>query len=171
MKYFFLLTFIYTIAFSNILNINSFEADFKQEIKDEKGKVLLYSGHVISIKPKSALWSYTSPVKKSIYIVDNTVTIVEPEIEQVIVKHISSEYDFFNLIKNAKEIQKNKYLTIFKEQKYIITLRDFKLFSISYTDEFDNDTLITFSKQEQNKNINKNLFLPSFPQEFDLIQE
>jgi len=162
---------MYTIAFSNILNINSFEADFKQEIKDEKGKVLRYQGHVVSMKPKSALWSYTNPVKKSIYIIDNTVTIIEPEIEQVIVKHISSEYDFFNLIKNSKEIQKNKYMAIFREQEYIITLKNSQLFSISYKDEFDNDTIITFSKQQQNKEIDKTLFLPSFPQEFDLIQE
>lgn len=171
MKYFFLLTFIYTLAFSNILNINSFEADFKQEIKDEKGKVLLYKGHVISKKPKAALWSYTNPVKKSIYIVDNTVTIVEPEIEQVIIKHISSEYDFFNVIKNARKIQENKYLAIFREQEYIITLQKSQLFSISYKDEFDNDTLITFSNQQQNKPIDKALFFPDFPQDFDIIQE
>jgi outer membrane lipoprotein carrier protein len=171
MKYIFLLLLVNSLAFSNILSINSFEADFQQDITDDKGKVLEYKGHVLSMKPKFALWSYKTPVQKDIYIEDTKVTIVEPEIEQVIIKHIKSDYDFFNIIKSAKEIAKDKYLATFQENRYTITIKDNKIYSISYKDEFDNSIVITFSKQKQNHSIEKNLFIASFPLEYDLIQD
>ena len=171
MKYILLLLLVQTFVFSDILDIHSFEADFQQNITDEKGKVLQYKGHVKSMKPKFALWSYLSPVKKDIFIEDTRVTIVEPEIEQVIVKHIKSSYDFFNIIKNAKQITKNQYIATFQENKYTIKIKDSKIDSISYKDEFDNSTIIIFSKQKQNQKINKKDFIAIFPPEYDLIQE
>ena len=171
MQYIFLLLFSFTLSYSDILSINSFEADFNQTITDEKGKVLQYQGHVSSMKPKFALWSYLSPIKKDIYIQQRVVTIVEPEIEQVIIKHISSDYDFFTIIQNAKKIEKNKYLALFQEHEYTIELLNSKIHSISYKDEFDNETLILFSKQQQNEKIAKEVFIPKYSLEYDIIQE
>ena len=68
------------------LNFSSFQADFIQQIDDESKKIVKYYGKVYAKKPKTALWKYTKPIKKDVYINDNAVVIVEPELEQVIMQ-------------------------------------------------------------------------------------
>ena len=171
MKYFFLLTSIITIGFSNTIKIDSFEADFKQVVVNDKKNELIYTGHVQAKKPQFALWLYTSPTEKQIYISDNRVTIVEADIEQVIIKHISNAFNFFNMIKNAKHIDNNTYVASFQNIKYIIKFKESKIQSISYQDELENDILITFSNQQQNQKIDNKIFIPIFPLEYDIIED
>lgn len=169
MKYFLLLGALFTLNYASIDTINSFEADFTQEITDEKSKVLSYKGHILASKPQFAKWIYQNPVHKYVYINQNSITIVEPEIEQVIIKHIDSNFNFFHMIKNAKEIDKNTYLAYHQGSKFTITTEDKLLKSISYLDEFDNSVKIIFKNQEQNKIIDEELFRPNIPIEFDII--
>lgn len=151
--------------------IHSFNANFTQDITNDKGTTLTYSGKVTALQPKYAHWQYVKPVKKDIYIDTDRVTIIEPEIEQVIVKHLSSDFNFFTMIKNAKQITKNSYETQFKDIKYTIKINNKNIQSISYQDEFDNKVLITFSKQQQNSKIDKKIFRPKIPLEYDIIQD
>jgi outer membrane lipoprotein carrier protein len=171
MKYLILLTFFVTLSFASLGEIDSFEADFTQSITDDKGKKLTYTGHIIASKPQSALWNYIKPVKKDIYISEYSVTIIEPEIEQVIIRKISSNFDIFKLIKNAKEIEKNRYLTTYKNTKFSITTKNNLIKSISYIDEFDNNVEIIFKNQKQNKEINKEIFYPNIPVEYDIVRD
>lgn len=171
MKYMVLLVFFYTLSFASMKEINSFEADFTQSITDEKNKTLTYSGHVVASKPQNALWNYLKPVKKDIYINEFSVTIIEPEIEQVIVRKISSNFDIFKLIKNAKKIEKNRYLAIYKDIKFSIMIKDSLINSISYKDEFDNDVKIVFTKQKQNIEVDKNIFYPRMPMDYDIVRD
>ncbi len=171
MRYMVLLVFFYTLSFASMKEINSFEADFTQSITDEKNKTLTYSGHVVASKPQNALWNYLKPVKKDIYINEFSVTIIEPEIEQVIVRKISSNFDIFKLIKNAKKIEKNRYLAIYKDIKFSIMIKDSLINSISYKDEFDNDVKIVFTKQKQNIEVDKNIFYPRMPMDYDIVRD
>lgn len=171
MRYIFLAILVTAKLFASIEEIVSFEADFTQSITDEKNKTINYSGHIVASKPQNARWSYTKPVKKEVYINDFEVTIVEPEIEQVIIRRIESNFDFFKMIDNAKKIEENRYIAYYKESKFTITIKDKLIESISYLDEFENNVKIIFKNQKQNQSINKAIFKPLFSDEFDIIMD
>lgn len=171
MKYFILLQLIITMSLANIKNINSFEADFKQNVVNDKGVTLSYTGHIQAVKPQYALWNYITPVKKEIYVTEYKVTIIEPEIEQAIVKVINSDFDFFSIIEHAKKIEENIYSAKFKESVFKIKLHKETIESISYIDEFENQVVISFTNQKQNQSIDKSLFSPVIPPEFDTIRD
>lgn len=158
-------------AFSSIEHIDTFEADFTQSITDDKDKMLTYNGHIIASKPQNAKWAYNKPVKKTIYINRYEVTIVEPEIEQVIVKMVESKFDFFNMIDKAKEIKKDIYETKYKESIFTIVLNKDLIESISYIDEFENRVKIVFKNQKQNHNIDVKIFTPVYPLSYDIIRD
>lgn len=171
MKYLLPFTLLLTNLHAEIPKIDSFEADFTQTIVSDKGNELHYYGHVLAAKPQYALWQYLKPVVKEIYITKRNVTIIEPEIEQVIIRNIHNNFDFFSLIQTAKEIKKDTYITILKDIKYTIKIQNNNIASISYKDEFENSVIITFEKQSQNGEVDLKVFSPIIPLEYDIIQE
>ena len=171
MKYIFFLIFFFTSGLASFDFINSFESDFIQTVTDEKNKTLTYKGHLIAQKPQNAMWNYLLPVKKNVYITSYNVTIVEPEIEQVIVKKIESTFDFFTMIKNAKKVKENVYIAKYKESEFTITKNGKFVESISYADEFENKVKILFENQKQNQIINEQLFIPKFSADYDIIND
>lgn len=166
-----LLGILFYISFAQILTINSFEADFQQELTDEKGKVISYKGHISAVKPNYALWKYESPLNKEIYVSKTKVIILEPEIEQVIIRNTYLNFDIFDLIKKAIKIEKDIYKTQFGETDFQIIFKDSLISSISYRDELDNSIKILFSKQIQNEKIPLTRFVPSIPNEYDVIRD
>ncbi len=171
MKYIFILMLFFTQIFAYIDTINSFEADFTQSVTDEKKKVLNYTGHIIASKPQNALWQYNTPVKKEIYINAYNVTIIEPEIEQVIIRKLESNFDLFNMMKNAQQIDTEKYKAVYKDSEFIITTKNNIIETISYIDEFENNVKITFTNQKQNEVIDLEVFTPKIPIDFDVIRD
>ena len=171
MKLIFLILIVSTQMFAFINKLNSFEANFTQTITDDKNKVLTYSGKLLALKPQNALWKYTTPVEKDIYISKYTVTIIEPEIEQAIIRKITSNFDFFNIIKNAKQIDKNNFVAKFENTNFNIEIKNNLIESITYIDQFENKVKILFSNQLQNKTIDKNIFIPTIPFDFDIIRD
>ena len=171
MKYIIALQIMFTMAISSVLEINSFEADFNQVITDDKGKELSYSGHIVASRPQYALWSYKEPVKKKVYITPRYVTVVEPEIEQAIVRKIASDFDFFNMIKKAKKKKDNIYVATLNESKYTIKLEKSMIKSISYLDEFENKVNIIFNNQSNNKIFSEDIFRARIPLEYDIIRD
>jgi len=160
-----------SLIYADLSKINSFEADFTQTVEDEKGKILSYSGHIVASKPQYALWRYTKPIEKEIYISLYKLTVIEPEIEQVIIRGISSEFDFFHMIKKSKQIAPNKYETYIQNTKYIIeSSQDESIKSIYYLDELGNKIQIKFIHTEINKKIDLKLFTPKIPSDFDIIE-
>ncbi|HEY9203654.1 LolA-like outer membrane lipoprotein chaperone [Sulfurimonas sp.] len=151
--------------------VTSFEADFSQSITDEKEKVLIYNGHIVALKPQNARWSYIKPIKKDVFINDFEVTIIEPEIEQVIIKRLESNFDFFKIISNAKKIDQNTYVAYYRDTKFTIVKKNALIESISYLDEFENRVKITFENQKQNHEIEKSVFIPKYSMEFDIIKD
>jgi len=171
MKYLIITILFFTQVYASLDSINSFEADFTQSVTDEKNKVLVYSGHVIASKPQKAVWNYIKPIEKNVYINAYSVVIVEPEIEQVIVKRIKSNFDFFNMIKNAKRIKENTYEASYKNTIFTIISKNSLIQSVLYKDEFDNNIKIIFKKQIQNKDIDDKKFIPDIPMEYDVIRD
>jgi len=170
MKQKILLLLFATASFANIQNINSFEADFKQSIVNDQNKTILYYGHIIASKPQYALWKYTKPIEKSVYILPNRAIIVEPELEQAIIKKIGKNFDFFKLIQNAQKISNNKYLARYNNNTFIITIHKNMIKSISYKDELENSVTINFTNQIENKKIDKKEFEPNIPDDYDIIR-
>jgi len=173
MKHLFTFLCLGSLAFASFDNIKSFQADFTQTLTDEKGKILKYSGDLIASKNQNALWHYKKPVEKSIYINRYKITIVEPELEQVIIKRVEApkNFNFLKLLKNAKKIDSHKYLTIYAEKNiYINVDKQDNIKSIQYKDEFDNGVEIVFSNQKYNTQFDKSIFIPTFPLEYDIIQ-
>lgn len=171
MKQILFLIMIFNLANSSVLDMSSFEADFKQIITDDRGKELSYSGHIVASKPQYALWKYKEPVEKSVYITPHYVTVVEPEIEQAIIRKIASSFNFFNMMQKAKKVTDNLYVATLNESKYTIKLENSLIKSISYLDEFENEVNIIFHNQTKNRVISENIFRAKIPLEYDIVRD
>jgi outer membrane lipoprotein carrier protein len=171
LKYILLLLLASTFLYSNELNLDSFKAKFIQTVTNDKGHTLEYKGSIVASKPQYMLWSYTFPAKKDIVINNYRVTVIEYDIEQVQIRNIHGDFDFFKILKKAKKIKPNVYEANFNEIKYLLKLDDGKISSISYLDELENSILITFSEQEENVKIDKSIFTPNIPLDFDIIRD
>jgi outer membrane lipoprotein carrier protein len=158
-------------GYANLDNINYFDADFRQNITDDQNKTIVYKGHIKAAKPQYALWEYTSPVNKQVYVSMYKVILIEPELEQAIIKKINTNFDFFSLIKNAKRIDKEHYVAHFDNKRYLLFIKNSILHTIQYKDEFDNNVTITFSKINEKKKIDKKVFIPHIPVEYDLVTQ
>jgi len=170
MKQNFLLLLLTTAGLANIQNLTSFEADFQQKIVDDQNKTILYYGHIVAKKPQYALWSYTKPIEKNVYILENQAIIVEQELEQAIIKKIGKNFDFFTLIHNAKKLSKNKYLARYNNTSFIIQTENNTIKRISYKDEFENSVTIEFTNPLKNRKIDMKIFKPRIPEEYDIIR-
>lgn len=171
MRFFLLIALLCSLSFSDILELKSFKAEFTQTITDEKGEMLTYSGEVQALKPQCALWEYKKPVEKRVYIQNRLVSIVEPELEQVIIRRISSDFNLFKLIQSAKKIDENSYLAKLDETEILIKFTNAKLTSLAYKDKFDNDVKVVFSNQHQNISISTDIFTAVYPSHYDIIAE
>ena len=172
MKSLILSFFFATILFANNLqNINSFEASFKQSIINSSNKEILYTGKIYIKKPLQIVWQYNEPTKKFVYIKNNNVTIIEPELEQVIISKLDKEFNILELLNNAKKISTSQYLATFNNTQYTLTVINDILQSIGYKDNIDNNILISFSKIDQNKPILDNIFEFKIPTDYDIIRK
>lgn len=171
MKKITLLILLSLSAFASINEVTSFDADFIQNITDEKNKVLTYKGHITASRPQNAFWKYTTPIEKNVYITSFEVIIVEPELEQVIVRKVSNDFDFFKMIKNAKKVKKDMYRANYKETMFTIATKGDLIISISYLDEFENIVKIKFLNQKQNIKIDNKIFRADFPLDYDIIRD
>ncbi len=163
-------TFIITL-WAKDNELYSFSADFNQSIQDEHNKTISYQGSIMSKRPNFALWHYKKPIEKKLYVYHNVLTIVEPEMEQAIVKRVSDNIDIFSIISNATTIDANHAEAHYNDQKFLLTFNsDHLLSSIAYDDELDNRVTINFSKQQYNLELNTTLFKAVIPEGFDIIK-
>lgn len=151
-------------------DVQSFHARFDQSITDEHGKSIRYSGELWAAKPQNALWVYQKPVSKSVYISGRQVTVIEPAIEQVTLRSLDGDIDFLQIIQGARKIDDNRYVASVRGQRYEITFKNDILFSIGYTDGFDNKVLIRFIDPEQNRPIDSSRFKTLIPSDYDVIR-
>lgn len=152
-------------------SIQSFEADFTQTITDEEKKVLKYKGSMHAKRPDLVLWSYKEPINKKIYVTKIRAVIVEPELEQAIIKKLQGEIDFFGILTSAEKVDDMHYKASYKGITFVLQEENGVIQSLSYTDQLENNVLISFSKQKQNRPIDEKLFTPKVPKDFDIIRE
>ena len=151
--------------------LESFSADFNQTITDEHNKTISYQGTVLSKRPNFALWHYTRPIEKKLYVYHNVLTIIEQDMEQAIIKRVNENIDIFSIIQHATPIDAHHAKAHYRDQEFLLTFNhDHQLASISYRDELDNRVNIHFSNQKNNPDLNTSLFQAVIPEAFDIIQ-
>lgn len=166
-----ILTFSSSIFAFTIKDIDTFQADFTQSIINPSGKKIQYNGKVFIKKPLKILWKYNEPIEKNVYLIDSHVTIIEPELEQVIISTLKDEINILQILQNGKEITKNRYESIIYNKSYIFSVQDNKLTSIEYQDDVDNKVVITFNQIIQNKPIEDTIYKFHIPDEYDIIRK
>ncbi|MHC3994375.1 LolA-like outer membrane lipoprotein chaperone [Thiomicrolovo sp. ZZH C-3] len=171
MKTIFLLLAALTSLFGFTDSIRSFSADFTQQIVDDTNKTITYEGHVDATRPDKAHWHYFKPVEKSVFVIGHKVTIIEPELEQAIVKTFRDEIDLFKILANAEKLDDETYLATHKSQQFTIKIRNDIPLAISYNDPFENTVHIRFTEQKINRNLDDALFTPVIPPLYDLLRE
>ena len=152
-------------------NLNSFSAHFVQTVVDDKNTTIEYSGNIKAKRPDKAMWSYVKPVKKLIYINNEDLVIIEPEIEQVILKKVGDTIAFFQMLKSAKKVDDDNYIANYQKLTLHIHVKGEKILSITYLDELENKVTIKFSDQEENKKIEDSVFKAKIPLDYDLVYE
>ncbi len=171
MKILIVISLTFTTLFALAENIKTFQANFTQTLTDDSERTITYSGKVQIERPNLAKWEYVSPVKKDIYINSRQVTIIEPELEQVIVRKLDKDLDIFKILQSAKKVGTDRYLALYLKREFKIKMVDDKLVSITYQDDFENRINIVFSSQQTNQIIPPERFVPNMPNGFDLLTE
>jgi outer membrane lipoprotein carrier protein len=169
MKKLLFIVFFISMLFGDIKNINTFEASFNQTITNELDKKITYTGKVYIKKPSLALWKYNTPVTKDIFINENKVYIIEPDLEQVTISKINNNFNMIDIINSAKKINNDKYKTIIDGMDAYIFTKNGQIKKISYTDNLANDVVIEFQNTIQNIKINKDVFKVKIPYGYDII--
>ncbi len=171
-KNFFLLSILFISSYGEILsNLNSFSANFIQKIDDKENKIITYKGKMYAKKPQTALWQYLKPIQKDVYINNHTVTVIEPELEQVILRDLQDDFNIFELLRKAQHVDKNKYLAHYKDYTFTLLYDGKNIQKLSYKDNFENLVTIIFSNQQYNKKIDDSFFQPKIPKGYDIIKE
>ena len=170
-------TILFLIAITTFLeagvkDLESFEAEFVQVITNPNGKKLVYNGNFRAKKNNLALWNYELPIKKIIYYYKNEVSIVEPELEQVVVTKIDKKQNLLYILNKAKKIKPNVYTANCCGAKYYIYMQSGKgIKKIQYKDRLGNLSVISFSNQKVNKQIDDKIFKPNIPKHFDVMKK
>lgn len=172
MKLLIVLFFSLTLTFANNLkDINSFEASFKQSIINSSNKEILYTGKIYIKKPLKIVWQYSEPIEKFVYILNANVTIIEPDLEQVIISKLDKEFNILELLNNATKISDSQYLATFNNTQYKLVIVNNQLQQINYKDSIDNDIFINFYNINQNKPIDDKIFTFTIPHQYDIIRK
>lgn len=172
-------------------NLNSFEANFVQEVKDFSNQIIdESSGKVIFLKPNFFRWTYQVPSENEIISDGEFLYLYDPDLKQVIESRLDGQlnmspamllvseniHQFFNtrLLNNSQNIMefvaqpKNDESAFFKQVIFIFNNNQLNIMKV--LDNFDNLTTIKFHKIIQNKDINEAKFLFNYPDDIDVIK-
>ena len=172
-------------------NLNSFEANFVQEVKDFSNQIIdESSGKVIFLKPNFFRWTYQVPSENEIISDGEFLYLYDPDLKQVIESRLDGQlnmspamllvseniHEFFNtrLLNNSQNIMefvaqpKNDESAFFKQVIFIFNNNQLNIMKV--LDNFDNLTTIKFHKIIQNKDISEAKFLFNYPDDIDVIK-
>jgi len=174
-----------------LVELNSFNADFVQIVKDSTNKLIDESvGRVMFKKPNYFRWMYKAPSENEIISDGEFLYLYDPDLKQVIVSKLDKQismspamllvsdniHEFFNtkLILNSSNIKKYEATpkdlerAFFKQVIFKFNLDRLK--EMKVIDNFDNETIIQFFKVIQNQDINEGKFLFNYPDDIDVIK-
>jgi len=159
------------LSASEFDDIKTFEANFTQIIINNSSKKIEYKGKIYIKEKTKIVWKYKTPIVKSVYIDKNFAIIDEPELEQAIFTALNREINIVKLLKDAKKIESNVYLTSMYDTDYKITMQDRRIKSIKYKDEIENSIEIIFENILQNHKIDESIFNFQPPKGYDIIRK
>jgi outer membrane lipoprotein carrier protein len=142
----------------------TFSADFNQTIKSDN-KTLHYKGKIF-YKNGNLVWKYTYPYKKTIWVKDQ-IYIYEPDLMQVTIMPRKND-TLKELLKKAKKISRNLYMTEYKGKKYYFVY-DKYLRKLYYNDDMGNKIEIVF--YDFKPNAPSKVFKLNFPNDVDVIHQ
>jgi outer membrane lipoprotein carrier protein len=171
MRFLMLALLSFSSLFAVAETLNSFSADFEQRITDEKNSTISYKGHVWAKRPDQAHWNYQSPVNKSVYIKGERVVVIEPDLEQAIIKKIEGDINLLAVLSSAVPLGGERYRADYGSQTFFITMQSGVIAKIQYRDAFDNLVELIFMRQEQNGPIAAERFDAVVPESFDILSE
>lgn len=160
--------FLYINLYANELEFNTLKSNFIQSVTSEK-KTINYEGNFIITKNR-AYWHYKKPTKKDIFIINNKVTIIEPDLEQAIYTNLKNTPNLNEILGRAKEVN-NHFETIYDGIKYFIFLKNSLPYQIQYNDKIDNKVVLTFINPIKNSQVNQEFLTPKIPKNYDIITQ
>ena len=162
---------IYSFAASDIKNLDSFKANFTQNITSSSKNVIEYVGEVYIKKSGKILWKYKTPIVKNVYINNNVAIVDEPELEQAIFTQLESEINIIKLLNNSKKVDNSTYKTNIEDVDYTIKVTGDRIDEIIYKDKLENNVQIKFSNVSQNGEISDEIFKFTVPTSYDVIRK
>jgi outer membrane lipoprotein carrier protein len=169
MRLLFFSLLLFSQLFAFFEDTRTFSASFRQSITDDHNKTIVYSGKILTKRPDMALWIYSTPVEKKIYMQKHTVIVVEPELEQAIIKKIGNNLDLFAIFSKAKSLGDEFYLANYMDMDFKIKMDGDTIESISYRDDFENSVEVIFEDQKTNIELEDNMFKADIPNDYDVI--
>jgi len=151
----------------------NYKCEYNQKIIDENNKTIQYKGLLYYKNKKNIKWKYIEPVYKDIIIKGNKIFIIEPDLEQVIIRKNDPflKKNIFSLLKDIKKdmIKDNKYTNNINDIKYNIYFnKKYIPIKIEYIDTMGNKVEINFFNPKYNIDI-ENEFKFLIPNNYDII--
>jgi len=148
-----------------------FKAKFVQRVVSPEKTELKYEGRVYFKEPNFLKWEYVTPINKSVYISFDRVIVYEPELEQALIKELSSELSLKNLVERAVKGGDGRYKSVFEKKEYFIEFKDGILSRISFIDELQNSVTIDFLEGDVKTELDKSLFIFEPEEGVDIIEQ
>lgn len=168
-KLFLIVSIVHTL-FALSFDYDSFEANFIQTIKNRAGKQIEYRGKITAKKPALALWEYTKPVKKSVYIKDDSVIVYEPQLSQAKYLKKRGDISLESILKKAKAEGVNSYVAKDGDTTYHFSVSNDMIERLTYKDSLDNDTEILFFDRKKNISVPTSIFDFKPPEGTDILK-
>jgi hypothetical protein len=163
--------FFISILNANISLPNSFKADFKQTVTNQKRQKIEYSGNLLFSKPNSLKWIYLTPTKKDVCTDDTDLIVVDYDLEQVSRYILDDKFNLPAIIGSASKHKNNLYIAKYNEKDYTIEVDNKnRLKKVLYYDDLENLVVIEFLNiKYSNKAINKQRLECKIPKSYDLL--
>jgi len=171
MRIILLLSIFFLNIYANIFDFRTLASDFVQTITNEQNSTIIYKGSFYATDRQVALWIYKTPIEKKVYFIKNKVVIIEPELEQAIITTLQNSPNFTEIIKSAKQISKDRYMTVFDDTNYYINVKNGIISDINYKDKLENRVDIKLKNPEKNIVLDDALFKLNIPKDYDILTQ
>lgn len=126
-----------------IMKFTTLSASFTQTVTDKT--VHTYQGTLVIQKPFKAVWRYTKPIAREIYIDKGSVTTYEPRLSQATVSSVDKSINVVGILKMASKVKDGLYRASYDKKDIFITTEDGVIDTIKYTDPLGGNVTIKLS--------------------------
>jgi len=171
-RFFAIFIAVFTLLSANSLTLPvAFKANFIQQVKNPKGKIIKYRGKIYFNAPSEIKWVYISPTKKEVCSSGHRLVVIDHDLEQVSYYSIDKRFNLSKVLRNAKHHKDNIYVAKFKGKYYTIVINSKnQIEQIAYKDNLDNTVNLIFTNMYYlNKKLPNSLFVCPRPKNYDTI--